>query len=123
MSQCVCPSVSLLCICVLSVSAGQQYTEVYENDSICYHRQVYETAGRDAQEKFSDTTVPIVAFDFRDYYAVQVFSDYEDARLDRENDAQIWQDFGRKYPDGVNKEMSLHYQLFLWRLSACYPLP
>lgn len=99
-SLCVCPSVSLLCICALSVSVAQQYTEVYENESICYHRQVYEIVERDAQERFGNVTVPIVAFDFRDYYAVQVFSDYEDAKLDRENDAQIWQDFGRKHPDG-----------------------
>lgn len=100
LSRCICPLISLVCLCTVSVSAARQYTEVYANEAICYHRQVYEIVNQDAKERFGNQTVPIIAFDFRDYYAVQVFPDYMDAKLDRRNDAWIWKRFAERYPEG-----------------------
>lgn len=78
----------------------QQYIEVYANEEICYHRQVYEIVKKDGEAHLDDGTIPIVAFDFRNYYAVQVLPDYAVANLDRENDADIWMNFAKEYPEG-----------------------
>ena len=100
LSRCICPLISLVCLGTVSVSVARQYTEVYANEAICYHRQVYEIVNQDAKERFGNRTVPIVAFDFRDYYGVQVFSDYVSAQLDRKNDGWIWRRFAERYPEG-----------------------
>lgn len=94
------PFVSVCCAILLGISVGAQYTEVYANEEICYHRQVYEIVKKDAKEHLDTGTIPIVAFDFRNYYAVQVFPDYAVADLDREHDAVIWTDFAEAYPEG-----------------------
>lgn len=100
LSGCICPAVSLVCIAALAVSVADQYTEVYANETICYHRQVYEIVRQDAEERLDKPPVPIIGFEFRDYYGVQVFSDYVTAQLDRKNDGWIWRRFAERYPEG-----------------------
>lgn len=96
----ILPFVSVCCVLLLGISMGQQYIEVYANEEICYHRQVYEIVKKDGETHLDDGTIPIVAFDFRNYYAVQVLPDYAVANLDRENDADIWMNFAKEYPEG-----------------------
>lgn len=87
-------------IVVLGVNVGQTFTEVYFDPDICYHKKVYEIVRDDAEHEMEEGTIPIAGFDFRDYYGVQVFDDYETAAFDRENDMEIWREFSEEYADG-----------------------
>lgn len=87
-------------VVVLAVNVGQTFTEVYHNPDICYHKQVYEIVKDDAEHEMKEETIPIAGFDFRDYYGVQVFDEYETAAFDRENDMEIWRKFSEEYADG-----------------------
>lgn len=83
------------------VNIGQEFTNVYHNPQISYHRAVYEIVKEDAQKELSDGgTLPIAGYDFRDYYGVQVLDNYETAAFDRENDMEILKAFALDYPDG-----------------------
>lgn len=91
-------------ILFVAVNVKQEFTEVYDNPEICRHRQVYELVKEDAQaEMMTDKPVERIAiagYDFRDYYGVQVFENYETADFDRENDMEILKEFAIDYPDG-----------------------
>lgn len=83
------------------VNVKQEYVEVYDNPKICRHRQVYEVLKADAQTEIpKDESIAIAGYDFRDYYGVQVFENYETAEFDRENDMEILKDFAVEHPDG-----------------------
>lgn len=88
------------CVVVVGINVGQTFTEVYHDPDICYHRKVYEIVRDDAKHEMEEGTIPIAGFDFRDYYGVQVFDDYETAAFDRENDMEIWRNFSEEYTDG-----------------------
>jgi len=94
----VAMTVSILFV-VMNVK--QEFIEVYDNPEICRHRQVYELVKEDAKTVIpSDESIAIVGYDFRDYYGVQVFEDYETAAFDRKNDMEILKNFAIKHPNG-----------------------
>ena len=72
------------------------FMEVYYNDDICYHSQVYGKIREDA----GTGSVAIAGYDFRDYYAVRELDDYITVSFDRAHDMEILSEFAREYPQG-----------------------
>lgn len=92
--------VCLASITTVGTSVKQTFTEVYNNQEICYHKKVYEIVRDDASQKMKDKKIAIAGYEFRDYYGIQVLADYETGAFDRENDMKIWKELSEKYADG-----------------------
>ncbi len=85
------------CVLLLGRTVVREYGDAYFNDKICYHRIVYEKIREDAGER---ETVALGGFDFRDYYAAQVFDSYERVHFDRKNDMEFLKELAEDYPQG-----------------------
>ncbi len=85
------------CLLLLGRTVVREYGDAYFNDKICYHRIVYEKIREDAGER---ETVALGGFDFRDYYAAQVFDSYERVHFDRKNDMEFLKELAEDYPQG-----------------------
>ena len=72
------------------------YEQIYHNENICYHKQVYNKVKEDADV----IPIAIAGYDFRDYYGAQIFEDYVTAAFDRKQDMEILYEFAKKYPRG-----------------------
>ena len=85
----------------LAIYMAGSFQEVYDSDDIVYHREAYEILKEDAAKEMAGETIPIVEFDFRDYYAVQVLDDYVSTELDRtDEDMETLKCFAEIHPDG-----------------------
>lgn len=85
-----------ICVFTAAYQIISEAKVIYASDKICCHREVYGKIQRDA-ETFP---IPIAGYDFRDYYGVQVLSDYVTVSFDRAHDMEILYEFAKEYPEG-----------------------